>query len=155
MKKLLGFVIAACLFAPGGALGDNETICPEAVTGGGGSASNGSFSIYGSIASTGGVSTISGGNTIESTFIPQTIYGCTCQPCNGLVDTIFTDLCVQLVSVSNLAAAQLLIENLINGGITPFDVCDDGAVPGVTDSAECGAYIQQIVDDHIADILNP
>ena len=135
MKKLLGFVIAACLFAPGGVLGDNETICPEAITG--------------------GVSTIAGGNTIESTFIPQTIYGCTCQPCNGLVDTIFTDLCVQLVSVSNLAAAQLLIENLITGGITPFDVCDDGTVPGVTDSAECGAYIQQVVDDHIADILNP
>jgi len=155
MKKLLGFVIAACLFAPGGVLGDNETICPEAITGGGGASSNGSYSIYGSIASTGGVSTVADGNTILSTFIPQTLYGCTCQPCNVLVDSVFTDLCSQLASASNLAAAQLLIGSLIDGSVTPISVCDDSTVPGVVDSAECGAYIQQVINDHISSVLNP
>ncbi|MDP7397822.1 MAG: hypothetical protein QGF67_06715 [Lentisphaeria bacterium] len=154
MKKLLGFVIAACLFAPGGVLGADETICPEAVTGGGGATSNGSFSIYGSIASTGGVSTVAGGNTVESTFIPQTIYGCTCQACDTLVDSVFADLCVQLANVSNLNAAQSLVGSLINGSVTSFDVCDDSAVPGVADSADCGGYIQQVINDHIASILS-
>jgi|GEM_PF-1758759 hypothetical protein len=155
MKKLLGFVIAACLFAPGGVLGDNETICPEAITGGGGASGNGSYSIYGSIASTGGVSTVADGNTIESTFIPQTLYGCACQPCSVLVDSVFTDLCSQLSSVSNLAAAQALIGTLIDGSVNPVDICDDSAVLGVTDSAACGAYIQQVINDHIASVLTP
>ena len=155
MKKLLGFVIAACLFAPGGVLGDDETICPEAITGGGGASANGSYSLYGSIASTGGVSTVADGNTILSTFIPQTIYGCICQPCNVLVDSVFTDLCSQLASASNLTAAQVLIGSLIDSSVTPVDVCDDGAIPSVADSAACGAYIQQVINDHIASVLNP
>ena len=155
MKKLLGFVIAAYLFAPGGVLGDNETICPEAITGGGGASSNGSYSIYGSIASTGGVSTVADGNTIESTFIPQTLYGCICQPCNVLVDSVFTDLCSQLASASNLAAAQVLIGSLIDSSVNTVDVCDDSAVPSVADSAACGAYIQQVINDHISTVLTP
>jgi len=155
MKKVLGFVIAACLCAPGGVLGADETICPEAVTGGGGSSDNGSYSIYGSIASTGGASTIADGETIESTFIPQTIYGCACQPCSVLVDSVFAELCLQLAGESNLTSAQVLIGSLISSGTTPFDVCDDSAVPGVADTTECGTYIQQVIDDHIASILNP
>jgi hypothetical protein len=149
MKKLLGFVIAACLFAPGVLLGDNEIICPEAITGGGGDSANGSYSIYGSIAIIGGLSTVADGNTIESTFIPQTLYGCACQPCSVLVDSVFTDLCSQLSSVSNLAAAQLLIGSLIDNSLTPVNICDDSAVSGVANSEECGAYIQQVINDHI------
>jgi hypothetical protein len=114
-------------------------VCPDTLSQGGENTASASFILHGSIGGIGGGSQTSASFQVEAGYIPQTLSGCNCIPC----DDYIAAACVQLQLIPQTSVMQGLVTlEAWLPGTTLFsvDICADG-FDGAGSSESCSAFI--------------
>lgn len=121
---------------------NNAGVCPDTLSQGGINRASASFVLHDSI---GGIGGIGGGSQssasfqLEAGYIPQTLSGCNCIPCDDYIAAACVQL--QLTPQTSVMQGLLTLEAWLPGTtLFSVDICADG-FDGAGSSESCSAFI--------------